>query len=89
MLTIQKGTRSYQRDLMWVRSIVKTTKMLVNKTGRGRKCKISKMFERKLVQNVTKNPRVTAGALVNDASNSGITISNSDYNIIISYIIQG
>ena len=61
-----------------VRSIAKkfeATKMLVNKTGRGRKRKISKKLERKLVRNVNKNPRVTAATLVSDAAKSGITVS--------------
>lgn len=74
----KKLSKRFNVSKTGVRSIVKkfeATKMLVNKTGRGRKRKISKMLERKLVRTATKNPRVTAGTLVSDAAKSGVTIS--------------
>ena len=44
-------------------------------SGRGRKAKISKTLERKLVRDVSKNPRTTARSLVNDLAKSGFEVS--------------
>ena len=68
-----KGIRIYQS----VKSIVKKfepTKMLTNETCRGKKCKISKVLETKLVQTANKNCRVNIATLVSDAANSGVAV---------------
>ena len=44
-------------------------------SGRGRKAKISKTLERKLVRDVSKNPRITAKSLVNDLAKPGFEVS--------------
>lgn len=51
------------------------THTVENKTGRGRKRKISKTLKRKLVREVSKDPRTTAKTLVNDLAKSGIDVS--------------
>lgn len=61
-----------------VRSIIKKFNeihIVENMTGRGRKRKISKTLERKLVREVSKDPRTTAKTLVNELAKSGINVS--------------
>jgi transposase len=61
-----------------VRGIIKKFKeicIVQNLPGRGRKAKISKTLERKLVREVSKNPRTNAKSLVNDLAKSGVDVS--------------
>ena len=60
-----------------VRGIIrkfKESSVIQNLSGRGRKAKISKTLERKLVRDVSKKPR-TAKSLVNDLAKSGFEVS--------------
>ena len=73
-----KLSKRFQVSRTGVRCIVKKFKenhTVQNKTGRGRKAKISKALERKLVRDVSKDPRTTAKTIVNDLAKSGIDIS--------------
>ncbi|CAM4693704.1 unnamed protein product [Leuciscus chuanchicus] len=54
------------------------THTVENKTGRGKKRKISNMLERKLVREVSKDPRTSAKTLVNDLAQTGIDVSVKD-----------
>lgn len=61
-----------------VRGIIKKFKergIIQNLAGRGRKPKISKTLERKLVRDVSKDPTTTAKSLVNDLATSGVDVS--------------
>ena len=63
---------------MAVRGIIKKfkeTSVIQNFSGRGRKAKISKTLERKLVRHVSNNHRTTAKSLVNDLAKSGFEVS--------------
>ena len=74
----KKVAKRFNVSKSGVQRIVKKfekTETLVNKSGRGRKRKISKILERKLVREASKNPRVTADTLVNDAATSGVNVS--------------
>lgn len=74
----KKVSKRFNVSRSGVRRIIKKfqgTELLVNKSGRGRKRKMSKILERKLVREAKKNPRVTADKLVNDASKSGVNVS--------------
>lgn len=71
-------SKRFQVSRSAVRSIIKKFNEIhtvENMTGRGRKRKISKTLERKLVREVSKDPRTTAKTLVNDLAKSGINVS--------------
>lgn len=71
-------SKRFQVSRTGVRGIIqkfKETNTVQNKTGRGRKRIISKTLERKLARDVSKDPRTTAKALVNDLTKSGIEVS--------------
>lgn len=71
-------SKRFQVSRSGVRGIIqkfKATQSVKNKIGRGRKRLISKTLERKLARDVTKDPRTTAKALVNDLTKSGIEVS--------------
>ena len=53
----------------------KETNSVKNKPGRGRKRKISRTLERKLVRDVLKEPRTSAKAIVADLASSGVCVS--------------
>lgn len=74
-----KLSQRFQVSRSGVRSIIKKFKesrTVQNKSGRGRKPKISKTLERKLVRDVCKETRTTSKTLVNDLAKSGIVVSN-------------
>ena len=61
-----------------VRAIImklKESSVIQNLSGRGRKAKMSKTLERKLIREVSKNPRTTAKSLGNDLAKSGFEVS--------------
>ena len=72
-----KLSKRFQVSRTGVRSIRKFKEIhtVQNKTGRGRKRKISSTLERKLARYVSKDPRTTAKTLVNDLATSGIEVS--------------
>ena len=71
-----KLSQRFQVSRTGVRSIIKKLKESHTvQTGRGRKRKFSKTLERKLVRDVSKDPRTTAKTLVNDLTKSGIVVS--------------
>lgn len=53
----------------------KETKSVKNKPGRGRKRKISKTLERKIIRDVNKNPRTSAKTIVAELASSGLDVS--------------
>uniref|UniRef100_A0A3B4U8C2 Tc1-like transposase DDE domain-containing protein n=1 Tax=Seriola dumerili TaxID=41447 RepID=A0A3B4U8C2_SERDU len=55
----------------------KETNYVRNKPGRGRKYKIPKTLERKIVKDVSKNPRSSAKMIVADLASSGVDVSRS------------
>lgn len=74
-----KSSQHFQVSRSGVRSIIKKLKeshTVQNKSGRGRKRKISKTLERKLVRDVSKHPRTTTKTPVNGLAKSGIVVSN-------------
>ena len=71
-------SKHFQVSRTAVRGIIKKFKessVIQSLSGRGRKAKISKTLERKLVCDVSKNPRTTAKSLVNDLAKSGFEVS--------------
>lgn len=55
----------------------KETNSVRNKPGRGRKCKISRTLERKIVRDVSKMPRTSAKMIVADLASSGVDVSRN------------
>lgn len=53
----------------------KETNSVKNKPGRGRKCKITRTLERKIVRDVRKEPRTSAKVIVADLASSGVCVS--------------
>ncbi|KAI4831060.1 hypothetical protein KUCAC02_002661 [Chaenocephalus aceratus] len=53
----------------------KETHSVRNKPGRGRKRKMSRTLERKIVRDVSKNPRTPAKMIVADLASSGVDVS--------------
>lgn len=73
-----KLSKHFQVSRTGVRCIIRKFKeshKVQNMPGRGRKRKISKTLERKLVRDVSKGPRTTAKTLANDLATSGIIVS--------------
>lgn len=73
-----KLSQHFQVSRTGVRGIIKKFKeshTVQNKPGPRRKQKISKTLERKLVRNMSKDPRTTAKKLVNDLAKLGIAVS--------------
>ena len=64
----RRGVRSIIKKFMDINTVQ-------NKSGRGRKRKISKSLERKLVRDVTKDPRTTAKTLMYELAKSGLEVS--------------
>ena len=74
-----KLSKHFQVSRTGVRSIIqkfKDSHTVQNKPGRGRKRKISKTLERKLVRDVSKDPRTTSKTLVNDLATSAIIVAH-------------
>lgn len=55
----------------------KETNSVRNKPGRGRKRKISRTLERKIVRDVSKMPRTSAKMIVADLASSGVDVSRN------------
>ena len=55
----------------------KETNSVRNKPGLGRKHKISRTLERKIVRDVSKNPRTSAKMIVADLASSGVDVSRN------------
>lgn len=53
----------------------KETKSVKNKPGRGRKRKISKTLQRKIIRDVNKNPQTSAKMIVAELASSGLDVS--------------
>ena len=73
-----KLSKRFQESRAAVRGIIqkfKESSVIQHLSGRGRKPKISKTLERKLVRDASKNPRTTAKSLVNDLAKSGFEVS--------------
>lgn len=79
-MDIQHISQRFQVSRTVVRSVIKKFKKsdtVQNKPGRGTKKKISKSLERKLMRDVSKDPRTTGKTKMNDLAKSPIVVSRT------------
>lgn len=71
-----KLSQCFQVSRTEIRGIKIKSHIVQNTPGRGRKYKISKTLERKLVRNVSKDPRTTSETMVHDLAHCSLKDDN-------------